>query len=78
MKKHTKTVVDLTLDYFKKLNDREEFLQNLVSYYEGEIITGDGGYDTMCKEGIEYCMNELSKIPLVKESVTNLLKPKTK
>jgi hypothetical protein len=76
--KHVKSVIDLTLNYFSKLSDREEYLQNSISYYEGEISGTDGEYDRMCKEAIEYMQPELTKIKLVKESVTNLLKPKTK
>jgi hypothetical protein len=74
--KHVKSVIDLTLNYFSKLSDREESLKEVISEYERIIADGDGGMDRMCKEAIEYCTDELSKISLVKESVTNLLKPK--
>ena len=76
MKKHTRNVVDLTIYYFSKLSEREEYIQNLIIYHQSQISGTDGEYDRVCKEAIEWLTPELNQIKLVRESVTNLLKPK--
>jgi len=76
MKKQTRNVIDITIYYFTKLSEREEYLKERIDYHQSQISGEDVEYDRILKEAIEFNTNELSKIQLVKESVTNLLKPK--
>ena len=73
-KKHTKTVVDLTLDYYKKLTDRNEYLWGLLNYHQSQITGSDGEYDRVCKESVEWLSNELKVIGLIITSTTNIIK----
>jgi hypothetical protein len=76
MKKQTRNVIDITLYYFSKLSDREEHLKELITYHQSQISGEDAEYDRICRETIEWLTPELNNIKLVKQSVTNLLKPK--
>ena len=77
MRKSNKNTIDFTIDYFRKLSDREERLKDLVTYYEDQIsgsITEDGEYDRVCKVAIANILPELNHIKVIKESVLNLNK----